>query len=88
MDRIVALTKTMFNVPTVLVTLVLEDRMLFLSTIGWHRDESNPRAERMSAPLDSGLCPHRMITLEGEEPECMVLNTKDDWRFKNNVSLH
>lgn len=86
-ERIADLAKDMFRAPTVLVTLVLKDRMLFVTTRGWLPNERIPDVDRESVPLDSGLCPHRMVLHGDEEPQCMVLNTSEDWRFEKNVSL-
>ena len=117
-DRIADLAQSIFEVPIVVVSLVLEDREKFsesicpcdcralrsrkgqyclrrvstdlavysaASTIGWDKDERDPNFPRISIPLASALCPHRMVVLEDDTEPCLILaDAKEDWRFRNN----
>ncbi|ORY90859.1 hypothetical protein BCR35DRAFT_299466 [Leucosporidium creatinivorum] len=86
-DRVVDLASSVFKVPIVVISLVQEDQELFVSTLGWDKDERDEGFPRIAIPLDAALCPHRMVVLEDDttQSSCLILpNASKDWRFKHN----
>ncbi|KAM0753362.1 hypothetical protein T439DRAFT_323999 [Meredithblackwellia eburnea MCA 4105] len=83
-DRIVDMAAAIFNVPIVVVSLVLENMETFCATLGWDPNERLANFKRIEIPLETALCPHAMLKPFDEESIFLLESTADDWRFKNN----
>ncbi|BGP45205.1 hypothetical protein JCM10450v2_001022 [Rhodotorula kratochvilovae] len=80
-DELAALARDVFDVDTVVVNVVLEDRTLFVSTSGWDAHELDADAPRQSIALTTSFCPHAMS--KPPDAGCFQIpNTVEDWRFR------
>ncbi|GAA5903432.1 hypothetical protein JCM6882_006547 [Rhodosporidiobolus microsporus] len=74
------LAREIFDVPTAIINVVLEDKVVFVSTSGWSTKEKDP-----DAPLDSihaihSMCPHAMA--KAADADCFIIpDTSKEWRF-------
>lgn len=64
---------------------MLEDRDIFVSSIGWDEREKEDDFPRLEIPLETALCAHAMTKPEGS-PCFLLEDAREDWRFANNVS--
>lgn len=82
-DRIAAITAMHFNCPLVVVSIVLKDKEIFASTVGFDSKENDEDYEPVVVPLETALCSHAMTRPMGSD--CFVLEQpKQDWRFARN----
>lgn len=69
------------QVDTVVINVVLEDRVLFVSTSGWDPKEEDEDFPRIAVDRDASFCPHAM----SKPPNSGCFQVPDavhDWRFK------
>ncbi|GAA5861955.1 hypothetical protein JCM1840_006887 [Sporobolomyces johnsonii] len=82
-DKISETARDLFDVPLVVVSIVLADREVFVSSSGWDPKEMEETFPRISVDLAESFCPHAMS--KAEDDGCFILtNTNEDWRFKEN----
>ncbi|GAA5820176.1 hypothetical protein JCM3770_004810 [Rhodotorula araucariae] len=80
-DELAALARDVFDVDVVVVNVVLEDRVLFVSTSGWDEHECDADAPRQSVALTTSFCPHAMS--KPPSAGCFQIpDTVEDWRFR------
>ena len=73
LDRFTRLASKTFKTKMALISIVLKDRQLFLSEIGFDTDGTN---------LEVAFCPHAII---GTGKQCLIVpDAKADWRFSKN----
>ncbi|GAA5873951.1 hypothetical protein JCM3774_004049 [Rhodotorula dairenensis] len=78
-DEIAQLAKDVFQVDTVIVNAVLQDRTFFVSSAGW-TDDAHAQIE---IPVDISFCPHAMG--KPAEAGCFQIPNADaEWRFRGN----
>ncbi|GAA5903441.1 hypothetical protein JCM6882_006549 [Rhodosporidiobolus microsporus] len=79
-DDLCAFARDVFDVPAALINLVLEDRIVFLSSSGWSDGEGDPNYPSATYDLPSAICSHAMS--KGEDDGCFVIpDLQKDWRF-------
>ncbi|GAA5903437.1 hypothetical protein JCM6882_006548 [Rhodosporidiobolus microsporus] len=79
-DDLCALGRDVFDMPIVLINLVLEDRIVFLSSSGWSEKERDPDWPPETYELSTAMCSHAMS--KGEDDGCFVIpDFQQDWRF-------
>ncbi|BGO88755.1 hypothetical protein NBRC10512_005203 [Rhodotorula toruloides] len=80
-DQLAKLARDVFQVDTVVINVVLEDRVLFVSTSGWDPKEEDEDFPRIAVDRDASFCPHAM----SKPPNSGCFQVPDavhDWRFK------
>lgn len=87
LDKIAHLAKAHFSVPLVVISIVLEDKEIFVSSAGWSSEEDDVNYKQPIIPLVSGVCPHAMLSVEIDNPAFVMEDASKDWRFSGNVSF-
>lgn len=87
LDKITHLAKAHFSVPLVVISIVLEDKEIFVSSAGWSTDEDDANYKQPIIPLVSGVCPHSMLSVNINNPAFVMEDASKDWRFSGNVSF-
>ncbi|GAA6044005.1 hypothetical protein JCM8097_000190 [Rhodosporidiobolus ruineniae] len=81
-DELAELAREVFDVECCVVNVVLEDRVVFVSTAGWSESERDPDAPPIAVDADVSFCPHAMQ--KDSDAGCfMISDTSQDWRFKH-----
>jgi len=80
-DELASLARDVFDVDAVVINVVLDDRVLLVSTSGWDANERDPDAPQAIVPLTASFCPHGMA--KPRSAGCFQIpNTSQDWRFR------
>ncbi|GAA5846560.1 hypothetical protein JCM9279_006741 [Rhodotorula babjevae] len=80
-DELASLARDVFDVDAVVINVVLDDRVLLVSTSGWDANERDPDAPQAIVPLTASFCPHGMA--KPRSAGCFQIpNTTQDWRFR------
>ncbi|GAA5831157.1 hypothetical protein JCM11251_007776 [Rhodosporidiobolus azoricus] len=71
----------LFDMPVAVVNVVLEDKVVFISSKGWHEKERDPDWPLETVDARDSMCPHAMG--KGPEDGCFIVpDTTEDWRFQ------
>ncbi|GAA5831155.1 hypothetical protein JCM11251_007775 [Rhodosporidiobolus azoricus] len=81
-DALCELARNVFDVPVCVLNLVLDDKIVFLSSSGWTESERDPDVPPAVFDLGSAMCSHAMS--KAASAGCWVIpDTTKDWRFES-----